>query len=454
MDMRFLAANRCHLTVVGNTKDGLCIEPQEHYLIQSPDPIRLTAAAELYAACQDHEQYLHILYVDCYQQLVHATLHPHTLAVHNREICRNYRDCGQPRRLLLANCNNQLHALLQYRDRVEHIALTGVHWESRGTIHEESVIRSVQLASGNSAIWALVESEKERHALFTLHRFDTIAGKWHPGMEVANLNAEDGNVFSAHIIPAESHDHLPLRLLLLQLARNKLSFALFIQEPSGKLAKKAGDTTIIPNIGSAASPYAVCTSDGDDHCFYLLEKETLYRIHYCHSAGGWGSMYTEPAQQPVEWMLMTEYRDFAGKSMKWIAANHVEHATERIGISAFIKGYQAARDVYQAARLTDRTLTAVDKMRSRRARLHIRLEQLQHARQQRIEQRSKIEERVSILQEEYLIRRLLHSRSWNDRKGSGHPLEMEGFEDHAASTPPSMKIRMARLLSIMMNPRR
>lgn len=453
MEMRFLAANRCHLTVVRNTKIGLCIEPQEHYLIQSPDPIRLAAAAELYAACQDHEQYLHILYADCYQQLVHATLHPHTLAVHNREIHRNYRDCGQLHRLLLTGCNNQLHALLQYRDRVEHLALTGLHWESRGTICEESEIRSVQLASGNSAIWALVESDNERHALFTLHRYDTIASKWHPGMEVANLNAEDGNVFSSHIIQAESDDHLTL--LLLQLARNKLSFTLFIQEPSGKLVKKAGDTTIIPNLGSAASPYAVCTSDGDDHCFYLLEKETLYRLHYSHSAGGWGPMYTESARQPVEWMLITEYPDFAGKPMKWITADHnLDYAAKRTGISAFIQGYQAARDVYQATHLANRALTAVDEMRSLRGRLQIRLEKLQHARQQKIEQKAKIEERVSILQEEYLIRRLLHSHSWNDRERSSHALEMEGFEDHAATTQPSMKIRMARLLSIMTKPRR
>ncbi|MFW5435427.1 hypothetical protein [Paenibacillus apiarius] len=402
MERRYLVANDYHMSIVKPADRGLVIETLDHAWKESREEFVLEYADRLYDICQDDKQYVHIVYADCFQQLVHARIAPHDSTVIKCKLDGDFTELAD---LKIACCANRLHLALRFPGRIDHLALSGIHWTKLGSTVTELPVRSIQLVTDGNSLW-LAGCMMQQACIWS---FDQAAGTWSLLDSMFHLPHTDaqGPVFIQVLPDWNGHLHV----MLIHFLHGKLSFHSCAAPEESESAKAAEGSIAIP---PARVECAVCAVERERLRFFWLAEESIYRIDYHIACGAWGGLDTVPASHPVAWHIISALKTGSGAAPYWLSdGNHIGSLFQLSGWG--VESYRTARNFGQSLRFAHRAIATADSLTRRRNQLHEERERLEQTLQCWQQRKSTLEQRLSVLEEEKNIRRALHVTTVADK---------------------------------------
>lgn len=407
MEQRYLVANDYQMFIVKPADRGLVIETLDHVWNENREEFVLEYADRLYDICQDDKQYIHIVYADCFQQLVHARIAPHDSTVLK---CKLDGDFTALADLKITCCANQLHLALRFPDRIDHSVLSGVHWSMPESIVTELPVRSIQLVTDGDSIWlagSVVQHERKQQV--GIWRFHQAAGTWNllDGMFTLPHTDAHGPVF----IQVSPDWNDSLHVLLIHFPHGKLSFHFYSAVEGSESVKVAeGSIAITP----ARVECAVCAVDRERLRFFWIAEGGITHIDYNIAHGAWGGIDTVHAAHPVAWRIISALETRNGSAPYWLSdGNHIGSLFQLSGWG--VESYRAARNFGHSMRFARHALSTADSLTKRRDQLHGEWERLDQTLRYWQQRKSGLEQRLSVLEEEKNIRRALQVTTLADK---------------------------------------
>ncbi|MEQ7053138.1 hypothetical protein ABN764_21075 [Paenibacillaceae sp. P-4] len=438
---RMLLSNRYHFSSLQIRDGSLLFEPQEHCLLECPKPIIFHDAADPFGVCQDDAHYVHLVYVNRDDQLIHVSINPYSLQTHKREIAGLFKHVLH---IQLINCHNQLHAVIQYRSRIEHVSLSGIHWSTADVLYDGEEIHSLRLFSHQDHIWlctALITAAPPHQQLrLLLQSFHTASSRWLPSTSLPAVPLESREDFLAYDLYSVQG-----RLGMFQFQRigNKLLFTAYEWNKQKEWSLTAHNQTIIPPTPTSQ---AICTYDQGQYCLSWVTEDLLFRIEYSIHQEEWSELYTTAIPCPVIWTCM--YDKLLGRDgpTVWIAPDE-ETAPDFTGFAApaVIQGYRARRELTHSIDSAEAVIASIAHMREgcrTRKRELVQLKQIQKERQATAD---RLTERIAALQEEVQVRLAIQELS------EKNTLLMEKEDKIVARS--GMKEQLSRIVFKISNPR-
>ncbi|MCM3290291.1 hypothetical protein M3661_09140 [Paenibacillus sp. MER 180] len=438
---RMLLSNRYHFSSLQMRDGSLLFEPQEHCLIECPKPVIYHDAAGPFGVCQDDAHYVHLVYVNRDDQLIHVSINPCSLQSHKREIAGVFKHV---RHIQLTNCHNQLHAVIQYRSRIEHVSLSGIHWSTADVLYDGEEIHSLRLFSHQDHIWlctALITTAPPHQQLrLLLQSFHTASSRWLPST-------------SLPVVPLESREDLlayelysvqrRLGMFRFQRIGNKLLFAAYEWNKQKEWTMTAHNQTIIPPTLTAQ---VICAYDQGRYRLSWVTEDLLFRIHYSIHQEEWSDLYTTAIQCPVIWTCIYDKQSGRDGPTVWIVSDQ-ETTPDFTGSAApaVMQGYRATRDLTHSIDSADALIASIAYMREccrTRKKELVQLKQIQKDRQATAD---RLTERIAALQEEVQVRLAIQELS------EKNTLLMK--KEDKIDSRSGMKEQLSRIVLKISNPR-
>lgn len=427
MELRYWVANGSYMSVMRQDGDGLVIEVLEHSRSVRTAELRLTEAAGMYDVCQDDQDYVHLVYLNRHQQLVHARIHPDQEEPQTSKLPGEYAGLAG---LKLACCSNRLHLLLQYASHVEHTALTGIHWHEPAVMAEADRVIAMQWLTSERSLSACGLLMRQGRHLLCRWNYDSAFGTWNAAGEGMNLSLADAGAplrlvrLPAGAVPAPER----ARCLLVRLLAGQLAFAIYESEADGSWQAIAEEAIAIP-----ASPASViaCGAGPERLRFSWAAEGMICRIDYELAGNIWGPLYSSASAHPVLWCAVTGASS-GGPEPQWITDGpSIREAIRWSGMELDL--YRADRDFRSSIHFAKQALAAVERLSGRITPLEEErkeLEQCQLMVQSRI---ADLERRLSILEEELRIRRSI--RQANRLRPNNRRISEEGHHGQRGEAP-------------------
>lgn len=441
--MRTLLSTLYHFSSLRSTDHGLLFEPLDHCLLERPKPIAFHDASGVYGVCQDDAHYVHIMYVNIHHQLIHIAIEPCTLQAHKRELSGSFQNV---RHIHLTSCCNQLHAFLQYRSRVEHVSLSGIHWSSPAVVHHGEEILSLRLLSMQEHVWiclALITSAAlpQQQVRLLMQSFHPASRKWSTADALPDLQFESSvDILTFELFPIQER----VSVFLFQQTGNKLFFTAYESSKQKKWLMTAQSHTLIPPIHAE---YVVSVYAQGQFRLSWVTEELLFRIHYHIDQEAWSDLYTSPIQRPRIYTCISDKRSSSSTPQKWIASDNEDGSVGLNGMEAArVEGYRATRNLTHSMDAAKSVIDSLTQMRERSIKMKSELVQMKKIQQSRQVKAQQLGERIAVLQEEVHIRKALF-----DLRRNEHILMKK---DAVPNVQSNMKERLSQIiLTISKHPR-
>ncbi|KJB88708.1 hypothetical protein AZ66_06025 [Paenibacillus sp. E194] len=397
---RMLLSNRYHFSSLQMRDGSLLFEPQEHCLLECPKPVIYHDAAGPFSVCQDDAHYVHLMYVNRDDQLIHVSINPYSLQTHKREIAGLFKHVLH---IQLINCHNQLHAVIQYRSRIEHVSLSGIHWSTADILYDGDEIHSLRLFSHQDHIWlctALITAAPPHQQLrLLLQSFHTVSSQWLPSPSLLAAPLESRDDFAAYELYSVQGR---FGMFLFQRIGNKLLFTAYEWNKQKEWSLTAHNQTIIP---PTPATQVICTYDQGRYCLSWVTEDLLFRIEYSFHQEEWSELYTTAIPCPVIWTCM--YDKLLGRDgpTVWIAPDE-ETTPDFTGFAApaVIQGYRSRRELTHSIDSAEAVIASIAHMRECCRTRKRELLQLKHIQTERQATADRLTERIAALQEEVQVR--------------------------------------------------
>lgn len=438
---RMLLSNRYHFSSLQMRDGSLLFEPQEHCLLECPKPVIFHDAAGPFGVCQDEAHYVHLVYVNRDDQLIHVSINPCSLQTHKRVIAGLFKHV---RHIQLINCHNQLHAVIQYRSRIEHVSLSGIHWSTADILYDGDEIHSLRLFSHQDHIWLctafITAAPPHQQLRLFLQSFHTVSSQWLPSPSLPAAPLESREDFVAYELYSVQGR---FGMFLFQRIGNKLLFTAYEWNKQKEWSLTAHNQTIIP---PTPATQVICTYDQGRYCLSWVTEDLLFRIEYSIHQEEWSELYTTAIPCPVIWTCM--YDKLLGRDgpTVWIAPDK-ETTPDFTGFAApaVIQGYRARRELTHSIDSAQAVIASITHMREgcrTRKRELVQLKQIQKERQATADQ---LTERIAALQEEVQVRLAIQELS------EKNTLLMKKEDKIVARS--GMKEQLSRIVFKISNPR-
>ncbi|RJG23281.1 transcriptional regulator [Paenibacillus thiaminolyticus] len=433
MELRYWVANGSHMSVIRQDGDGLVIEVLEHSRCGRTAELRLTEAAGMYDVCQDDQDYVHLVYLNRHQQLVHARIHPDQEEPRTSKLPGEYAGLAG---LKLACCANRLHLLLQYASHVEHAALTGIHWHEPAVMAEADRVIAMQWLTSERSLSACGLLMRRGRFLLCRWNYDSSSGTWSAAGEGMNLPPTDAGVPSrlarlpASAVPAPERP----RCLLVRLLAGQLAFAIYESEMDGCWQAIAEEAIAIP-----AAPASVisCGADYERLRFSWAAEDMICRIDYDLATSTWGPLSSSASAHPVLWCSVTGTSS-GGPEPQWIADGpSIREAIRLSGME--LDAYRADRDFRSSIHFAKQALASVERLSGRITPLEEERKELEQCQQMVQSRIADLERRLSILEEELRIRRSI--RQANRLRHNNRRISAEGQHGQRGKAPVEASFR-------------
>ncbi|GAC43755.1 hypothetical protein [Paenibacillus popilliae] len=404
MELRYWVANGSHMSVIRQDGDGLVIELLEHSRCGRTAELRLAEAAGMYDVCQDAQDYVHIVYLNQHRELVHARLPPDQEGLQTSKLPGEYAGLTG---LKLAHCSNRLHLLLQYASHAEHTALTGIHWNGPAVMAEADRIIAMQWLTTERTLSICGLLMRQGRLLLCRWNYDSASGSWKAVGEGMNLPLTDAGAPSCLVRLPVGTVPVPerARCLLIRLPAGQLAFANYESEADGSWLAIAEEAIAIPS--SPASVIA-CGADQERLRFSWAAGDMIFRLEYDLAANIWGRLYVSASAYPIPWCAVTEASS-GGPEPQWITDGpSIREAIRLSGME--IGAYRAKCDFHSSIHFAKRALASVEQLIGRIAPLKEEQKQLEQSRQRVQSRIADLERRLSTLEEELRIRRVIRLR--------------------------------------------
>lgn len=438
---RMLLSNRYHFSSLQMRDGSLLFEPQEHCLLECPKPVIYHDAAGPFGVCQDDAHYVHLVYVNRDDQLIHVSINPYSLQTHKREIAGLFKHVLH---IQLINCHNQLHAVIQYRSRIEHVSLSGIHWSTADILYDGEEIHSLRLFSHQDHIWlctALITAAPPHQQLrLLLQSFHTASSRWLPStsLPAAPLESrEDFVTFEFYSVQGR------LGMFQFQRIGNKLLFAAYEWNKQKEWTLTAHSQTIIP---PTLAEQVICAYDHGLYRLSWVTEDLLFRIHYSIHQEEWSDLYTTAIPCPAIWTCIYDKQPGRDGPTVWIASDQ-QTTPDFTGFAApaVMQGYRATRDLTHSIDSAEAVIASIVHMRECcriRKRELVQLKQIQKERQATAD---RLTERIAALQEEVQVRLAIQEHS------EKNTLLMKKEDKIVARS--GMKEQLSRIVFKLSNPR-
>lgn len=438
---RMLLSNRYHFSSLQMRDGSLLFEPQEHCLLECPKPVIFHDAAGPFGVCQDDAHYVHLVYVNRDDQLIHVSINPCSLQTHKRVIAGLFKHV---RHIQLINCHNQLHAVIQYHSRIVHVSLSGIHWSTADILYDGDELHSLRLFSHQDHIWLctafITAAPPHQQLRLLLQSFHTVSSQWLPSPSLPAAPLESREDFVAYELYSVQGR---FGMFLFQRIGNKLLFTAYEWSKQKEWSLTAHNQTIIP---PTPATQVICTYDQGRYCLSWVTEDLLFRIEYSIHQEEWSELYTTAIPCPVIWTCM--YDKLLGRDgpTVWIAPD--EETTPDFtdfAAPAVIQGYRARRELTHSIDSAEAVIASIAHMREgcrTRKRELVQLKQIQKERQATAD---RLTERIAALQEEVQVR--LAIQELNEK----NTLLMKKEDKIVARS--GMKEQLSRIVFKISNPR-
>ncbi|WP_018759807.1 hypothetical protein [Paenibacillus terrigena] len=404
MKIHHIAANRYHLSVIKPTERGFIIAPQEHCLLEHPHELFLEGHSDKLGICQDEQQFIHMVYINHFNELIYAVLHPHQYTLQLRSIERNTDDVTD---IKLGYRSNRLHLYLIYRNRIEHRQLSGIHWSEPTLLIESDAIEQVQFQMNSKTTTLGYTLRHQNSRQFCLLQYEHNKEEW---LEPKVIFEANDNCSLFPLLATDSD--ATLHVVLLQFYLGQLHLTYHQLDHSQRMLASTESAVIIPYLKVENATFSM---EGQQLRCIWLSDHLLYQLHYHRSTSSWGPLRAINAESLVQWIAVTENLSFGTITPYWFADSRSLHGlNERTGYG--IDQYKSDRDFRQSLLFTERSMSSAVSMIKQKEELLSEQQQLEQSIKKWKEHVSALKARLLILNEELTIRKeAIHHSSIADQ---------------------------------------
>ncbi|WP_152396993.1 hypothetical protein [Paenibacillus guangzhouensis] len=391
MKIHHIAANRYHLSIIKPTEHGYVIAPHEHCLQEHPNELFLEGNPERLGICQDEQQFIHMVYIDHCNMLIHAVLHPRKYTLQLYPMERNADDVTD---IQLGCRSNQLHLYLIYANRVEYRQLSGVHWSEPTILIESDHIEQVQLQMNDKTTTLGYTLRLQNSRQFCLLQYDHGKEEWLDPLTILEVNNH------CRLFPLlASEVDATLHIVILQFYQGRLHLTYHQLDHAQRMLASTKSAITIPYV---KVEHATFIMEGQQlRCIWVADH-LLYQLHYQRSTSSWGPFKAENAESFVKWIAITENPSFGIITPYWFA-DSLHRLNERMGFG--IDQYRSDRDFRQSLLFTERWMASAVSMIKQKEELLSEQQQLEQSIKMWKEHVAALKARLLILNEELAIRK-------------------------------------------------
>jgi len=393
MKIHHIAANRYHLSIIKPTEHGIIIDPQEHCLVEHPNELLLEGNSERLGICQDEHQFIHMVYINHANELIHAVLHPHKYTLQLFSIDRNTNDVID---IKLGCRSNRLHLYLIYLNRVEHRQLAGIHWSESTMLIESDSIEQVQLQMNDKTTTLGYTLRLPQSRQFCLLQYDHSKEAWLDPLAIFETN-DNCSLFPLLATDANS----TLHIALLQFYVGQLHLTYHQLDHAQCMVTSTESGVMIPYVKVEHATFSI---EGEQIRCLWLSDHLMYQLHYHRSTSSWGPLKVVTAESIVQWNAVTENPSFGTITPYWFADSRNLHGlNERMGFG--IDQYKSDLDFRQSLLLTERSMSSAVSMIKQKDELLSEQQQLEQSIKKWKDYVAALKARLLILNEELTIRK-------------------------------------------------
>ncbi|OPA80183.1 hypothetical protein BVG16_05405 [Paenibacillus selenitireducens] len=396
MKVHYIAANRYHLSVIRPSEQGFIIDPLEHSILEHPNELLLEAQTDHIGICQDEQQFIHMIYINRFDEIIHAILHPYKYTVQFHSIDRNAKDVMD---IQLGCHSNRLHLFMVYHNRIEYRQLSGIHWNEPIAVVESDAIDRVQLLMDNNIIMLGYTVPVDKRTQFCLLPYDHTLEQWLEPFTVYETNDQ------CQLVPLLAVDSSDTwHIVLFQFYVGQLHLAYFqLHADHQKLHFIADSGILIPQLTIDDATFAI---EGQHiRCFWHSDP-LLYQLQYQPSTSSWGPIQAAHTESIVKWVAITDHPSFGTISPSWFAdSRSIHELNEQTGYG--IDQYRSDRDFRQSLLFTERWMSSALSMVQQKEQLLSEQQQFEQTIKHWKDLVAAYKARLLILNEELSIRQAL-----------------------------------------------
>lgn len=401
LDVRYIVAHRTHLSIIRHTERGLFIEPLSKRLSDFRSDCYIPRSTAQYAACEDEQGDVHIIYLDDSDALMHAIIRqPHAeVSIHalaaEEQAPFNRK---QLREMKLHCIHNTLQLFLLIDDQLIYYQLAGLHWSAPVIFLNESRIHAVQLLQSNSQSLFLVITETQQTITILTWRYNLQDYAWKPtSLSAPTIQINDH-------LPLYVHSYIDIsdtvHLITLQFPRSKLSLTRYIlgREDSRKPVHESITLTPIRNVQAA-----VLDADHTDVHISWLADGIIYRLNYHQPRAAWSSLQAIQTTEPALWNVLSHDHSLSLPYPHWLSSTRDwKLLNEQLG--SMIDLYYTQRSFQVSVTYAEASLSSIERMLEEKVRMASEVDLLEGQLQLWREQSHMKKQRIAILNEELAIR--------------------------------------------------
>lgn len=347
MEVCYLAANRYHMSVIRKTEQGMVIQPLDHMLLENNSKYSLDEAVEIYNVCQDEKHFVHIVYVNNLNRIIHVILDPQKYRIQKLDL--NW-DAAGATDLRIQSVSNQLHVILLYGDRIIHRVLSGIHWSEPLTLVSDEKLNSIQLQASKGILYLGFLKKQGKLSEFCLLKHQPNQERW---MDLGTIFQTEG---IGPLFPLMVLDHQQqLHIVIQQFSPKWLHLSYYMLDPKKKNVQIVEDKKEIPFEQVDSATFAI---KEDILLFYCITNKIQYRFSYHLKTRVWGAIKINKMNTYAKWVMVSSIADSGPIAPYFISDSiHLGKLEEQTEYGLHL--YRVERDYQQSMEFMDRSLLSV-----------------------------------------------------------------------------------------------